>query len=269
MPELPEVQTTVKAIKKFEKKILKEVVFHNRNLRWEVDKKIEKTLKNKFINKIDRRAKYILIHFDDSSLMLHLGMSGRLRIQNIKNNFFKKHDHAELIFSDEKIIYNDVRRFGSIHLIEDVQNHKLIKDLGIEPLSKKFNKNYLYNICKNKNISIKKLIMDQKIVVGVGNIYASESLFLAGINPKKFSNNLSLDDCQNLTDAIKKILRYAIRKGGTTLKDFYSADGSEGYFNLELNVYGRHMENCKNCNEEIKKITIGQRATFYCKNCQS
>ena len=162
-----------------------------------------------------------------------------------------------------------MRRFGSIHLTENFQNHRLIKDLGIEPLSKKFNKNYLFNICKNKNINIKKLIMDQKIVVGVGNIYASESLFLAGINPKKFSNNLSLNDCQNLTDAIKKILRYAIRKGGTTLKDFYSADGSEGYFNLELNVYGRHMENCKNCNEEIKKITIGQRATFYCKNCQS
>ena len=162
-----------------------------------------------------------------------------------------------------------MRRFGSIHLTEHVQNHRLIKDLGIEPLSKKFNKNYLFNICKNKNINIKKLIMDQKIVVGVGNIYASESLFLAGINPKKFSKNLSLDDCQNLTDSIKKILRYAIRKGGTTLKDFYSADGSEGYFNLELNVYGRHMENCKNCNEEIIKITIGQRATFYCKKCQS
>ena len=146
MPELPEVETTVRAINKFKSKTLKKVVIHNRNLRWEVDKKIEKFLKNKFINKIDRRAKYILIHFDDSSLMIHLGMSGKLRIQSIENNFFKEHDHAELIFSDEKIIYNDVRRFGSIHLTENFQNHRLIKDLGIEPLSKKFNKDYLLSL---------------------------------------------------------------------------------------------------------------------------
>ena len=150
MPELPEVETTVRAINQFENSFLKKIVIHNRNLRWEVESTIEESTKNKLVKKITRRAKYILIYFEDNCLMIHLGMSGKLRIQSIENNFFKEHDHAELIFSDEKIIYNDVRRFGSIHLTEHVHNHRLIKDLGIEPLSKKFNKNYLFNICKNK-----------------------------------------------------------------------------------------------------------------------
>ena len=131
------------------------------------------------------------------------------------------------------------------------------------------NKDYLFEICRIKNISIKKLIMDQKVVVGVGNIYASESLFLAKIKPNKLSKTISLKECDQLTNAIKRVLRYAIRMGGTTLKDFYSADGSEGYFNLNLNVYDREDENCKNCKSKIKKVTIGQRASFFCDSCQN
>ncbi len=269
MPELPEVETTVRAIKKFENNILQKIVVHNENLRWKIDKKIHQDVKNKLIKKITRRAKYILINFNDSSLMIHLGMSGKLRIQNIKNNFFKKHDHVELIFDKEKVIFNDTRRFGSIHFSEDYKNHRLIKNLGVEPLSKEFNKDYIFDICKTKNISIKKLIMDQNVVVGVGNIYASESLFLARINPKRLSKNISIEECDALIRAIKKILKYAIKKGGTTLKDFYSADGSEGYFSLSLKVYGRNEEPCKNCKTPIKKIVLGQRATFYCSICQS
>ena len=269
MPELPEVETTVRAINKFENSTLKKVIIHNRNLRWKVDKKVTSLTKNKLIHKISRRAKYILIYLDDYCLMIHLGMSGKLRIQNRQDNYFKKHDHAEFIFEDKKIVFNDTRRFGSIHLSKDPANHRLIKHLGIEPLSNSFNKSYLADICKKSNLSIKKLIMDQKNIVGVGNIYASESLFLARINPNRLSRDLSLKDCENLVKSIKKILKYAIKKGGTTLKDFFSADGSEGYFSLELNVYGRDSMQCKDCDNEITKTIIGQRATYLCSNCQS
>ena len=269
MPELPEVETTVKAINKFENNTLERVIVHNKNLRWEVGEAVELDTKGKLVKEITRRAKYILIHLDKSCLMIHLGMSGKLRIQSTKNNYFKKHDHAEFIFKDEKIVFNDPRRFGSIHITNDVNKHKLIKNLGVEPLSKNLNKEYLFNLCKVSNLDIKKLIMDQKKIVGVGNIYASESLFLAGVKPNRSCKKISLNDCSKIVKAIKKVLRYAIKMGGTTLKDFYSADGSEGYFSLELKVYGRNNEKCKHCDSEIKKIIIGQRATFYCEVCQS
>ena len=269
MPELPEVETTVRAINKFKNKILREIVIHNGDLRWQVEHAVEKKTRNKLIKKISRRAKYILIIFDDLCLMIHLGMSGKLRIQDIKNNFYKKHDHAELIFDKEKIIFNDVRRFGSIHITNDFKDHKLIKKLGVEPLSENFNKNFLFSKCKEKNISIKKLIMDQNIVVGVGNIYASESLFLANIDPRRLAKKITIDECEYIAVAIKKILKLAIKKGGTTLKDFYSADGNEGYFNLKLKVYGRDNKKCNKCKNKIKKIIIGQRSTFFCSNCQN
>ena len=269
MPELPEVETTVKAINKFENSFLIKIVIHNRNLRWEVDNTIEKSLKNKQIKKITRRAKYILIYFEDSCLMIHLGMSGKLRIQKYNDNYFKKHDHAELIFNEEKIIFNDARRFGSIHLTPDPCKHKLISGLGIEPLSKSFNKNYLFDKCKESNLNIKKLIMNQKNVVGVGNIYASESLFLAKINPAKISKTISLNECDQLVKSIKKVLRLAIKMGGTTLNDFYSPNGNQGYFKFKLNVYGRDNKKCRICSSNIKKTIIGQRATFSCDKCQN
>ena len=268
MPELPEVEITVRAINKFEKNVLKEIIVNNKNLRWIVEEKVEELLKNKLIQSIARRAKYILIYFEDYCLMIHLGMSGKLRIQKTKDNYFKKHDHVELIFKNEKIVFNDPRRFGSIHLTKNPHQHRLIKNLGIEPLSKSFNKDYLAKLCKNSNLNIKKLIMDQRKIVGVGNIYASESLFLAKIKPDRPSKNISMIECENLLASIKKILKYAIKKGGTTLKDFYSADGSEGYFNLELNVYGKEDENCKICNHKITRTVIAQRATYSCNKCQ-
>ncbi len=269
MPELPEVETTVRAINKFENSILKRIIIHNRNLRWKVSKDLEKSLKNKIIKKITRRAKYILIFFDHDCLMIHLGMSGKLRIQKCKDNYFKKHDHAELIFKDEKIIFNDARRFGSIHLTSNPVEHKLLSGLGMEPLSVSFNKNFLYGICKNSDLSIKKLIMDQKKLVGVGNIYASESLFLAKILPTKKAKKISIDDCDKLVKSIKKVLRYAIKMGGTTLKDFYSPNGNQGYFKFKLNVYGRDDKQCRLCGNNIKKMKIGQRATYSCNKCQN
>ena len=269
MPELPEVETTVRAISKFENHILEEVIIHNKNLRWKVDNIVHNLTKKKLVHKITRRAKYILVYLDVYCLMIHLGMSGKLRIQNKTDNYFKKHDHAELIFKDEKIIFNDVRRFGSIHLSENPEKHRLIKNLGVEPLSKAFNKSYLASICKNSNLCIKKLIMDQKYVVGVGNIYASESLFLAKIDPNRLSKSVSIGECEELIKSIKKILKYAIKMGGTTIKDFYSADGNEGYFNLKLNVYGRNSMDCNFCDRKIIRTVIGQRATFFCNKCQS
>ncbi len=268
MPELPEVETTVRAINKFENKNLIRIIIHNRNLRWKVDKNIEK-IQNEKIFKISRRAKYILIHFKDFYLMLHLGMSGNLRIQRNTDNYFKKHDHAEFIFKDEKVIFNDVRRFGSIHLTNDLNEHQLIKNLGVEPLSDQFDGNYLYEICKNSNLEIKKLLMDQRKIVGVGNIYASESLFLSKVSPEKISKKLPFENCLDLSNSIKKVLNKAIKMGGTTLKDFYSADGNQGYFKIKLNVYGRDGEVCNSCNNIIIKKIIGQRSTFMCPKCQN
>jgi len=269
MPELPEVETTVRAINAFENSILEKIIIHNRNLRWKVSKEIEKLTTNRKIYKISRRAKYIIIKLDAYYLMLHLGMSGKLRVQDKKDNFFKKHDHIEFIFKDKKIIFNDVRRFGSLHITKNINEHPLISNLGIEPLSKSFNKEYLHALCINSKLNIKKLIMDQKKVVGVGNIYASESLFLSSINPLRPAMEINLSECNDIIKAIKKVLKQAIKMGGTTLKDFYSADGSKGYFKLELNVYGLEDKPCKKCNHKIKRVIIGQRSTFFCEMCQA
>ena len=269
MPELPEVETTLRAIKKFQGQNLTDIKVHNRNLRWAVDKDLEKNSKNQKLINLYRRAKYIVFELENTYLLLHLGMSGSLRILKSEENYFLKHDHIEFIFDHEKIIYNDPRRFGSLHIAKDINNHKLISELGPEPLSKHFNGAYLLECCKRSKTNIKTLIMNQKNVVGIGNIYASESLYLSKINPQKASDKLNIEECKRIVSSAKKVLNEAIKVGGTTLKDFYSADGSPGYFKIKLNVYGRSGQKCKNCKEEILKVTTNQRATFYCPNCQS
>ena len=269
MPELPEVETTLRAIKKFQGQNLINIKVHNRNLRWTVSKDLEKNSKNQKLIYLHRRAKYIIFELENTYLLLHLGMSGSLRILKSEDNYFLKHDHIEFIFKNEKIIYNDPRRFGSLHITKSVNNHKLISQLGPEPLSKNFNGEYLLDCCKRSKTNIKSLIMNQKNVVGIGNIYASESLYLSRVNPQKESQELNFEECKRIVSSSKKVLNEAIKVGGTTLKDFYSADGSAGYFKIKLNVYGRNGQKCKNCEEEIIKVTINQRATFYCPNCQS
>ena len=269
MPELPEVETTLRAIKKFQGQNLTNIKVHNRNLRWTVAKDLEKNSKNQKLIDIHRRAKYIIFELENTYLLLHLGMSGSLRILKSEDNYFLKHDHIEFIFDNEKIIYNDPRRFGSLHIAKDINNHKLISGLGPEPLSENFNGAYLLDCCKRSKTNIKSLIMNQKNVVGIGNIYASESLYLSRVNPQKESQKLDIEECKRIVSSSKKVLIEAIKVGGTTLKDFYSADGSAGYFKIKLNVYGRKGQKCKNCEEEILKVTINQRATFYCPNCQS
>ena len=269
MPELPEVETTLRAIKKFQGQNLINIKVHNRHLRWTVSKDLEKNSKNQKLIDLYRRAKYIIFELENTYLLLHLGMSGSLRILKSEDNYFLKHDHIEFIFNNEKIIYNDPRRFGSLHIAKDINNHKLISGLGPEPLSKNFNGEYLLDCCKRSKTNIKSLIMNQKNVVGIGNIYASESLYLSRVNPQKESQELDFEECKRIVSSSKKVLNEAIKVGGTTLKDFYSADGSAGYFKIKLNVYGRNGQKCKNCEEEILKVTINQRATFYCPNCQS
>jgi len=268
MPELPEVETTLRAIKKFQGQNLTNIKVHNRNLRWAVAKGLEKNSRNQKLINLHRRAKYIIFELENTFLLLHLGMSGSLRILKSEDNYFLKHDHIEFIFDNEKIIYNDPRRFGSLHMTKDINNHKLISQLGREPLSENFNGEYLLDCCKRSKTNIKTLIMNQKNVVGIGNIYASESLYLSKVNPLKESHKLNIEECKRIVSSAKKVLSEAIKVGGTTLKDFYSADGSPGYFKIRLNVYGRNGQKCKNCEEEILKVTINQRATFYCPNCQ-
>ena len=269
MPELPEVETTLRAIEKFKNQRLLNIKVHNRNLRWKVDKDLEINSKNQIIKNLRRRAKYIIFDLDKCSIILHLGMSGSLRIANNEDNYFLKHDHVEFLFDDEKIIYNDPRRFGSIHQTDDIDKHRLINHLGPEPLSKDFNSKYLLALCLRSKTNIKTLLMNQKNVVGIGNIYASETLYLSEVNPLKDSSKLTIDDCKKVVHSSKKILNAAIKVGGTTLKDFYSADGSPGYFKFKLNVYGREDLDCKKCKTKITKTNINKRATYYCSSCQS
>ena len=269
MPELPEVETTFRAIEKFKGKTLLKIKINNRNLRWKVDKSIEIKAKNQKILDIKRRAKYIIIELKNAYLLMHLGMSGNLRIAKKNDNYFLKHDHIEFVFEKERIIYNDPRRFGSLHITKDIENHILIRNLGPEPLSRSFNSNYLFNLCFESKTNIKTLLMNQKNVVGIGNIYACEILFSSGISPKRKIKYLNKSQCEEIVRNTKRIIKDAIAKGGTTLKDFYSADGNKGYFKIELNVYDRENKECRVCKEKIIRFVQNQRSTFYCKSCQS
>ena len=267
MPELPEVETTKNGLEKFltGKKITKAEIL-NSNLRWIVDETIKSKINNQTIRSFSRRGKYILFNLDKGHLMIHLGMSGKINVVDI-NESLNKHDHFLLYFRNKVMRFNDPRRFGSIFYLEDL-NHKLLNNLGVEPLEDSFHEEYLFDQSRNKTQNVKAFIMDSKIVVGVGNIYACESLFITGINPKTKTNKISKQRYINLTKNIKKILKKAIKAGGTTLQDFAKVDGKPGYFSQKLSVYGRENENCHNCNGKIKRIVQNQRSTFYCPKCQ-
>ena len=270
MPELPEVETTCKGISPhIEKNIITKVIVRNRSLRWPIPIGLNKKLSNQKIISVTRRAKYILINTNIGSLIIHLGMSGSLRILS-GDEAVEKHDHFELQFKDGIALrLRDPRRFGCVLWEKhDPLKHKLLVNLGPEPLDKEFNADLLFEKSRKRKTTIKQFIMDAKIVVGVGNIYASESLFLSGINPKRLAGKITKQNALDLTAAIKKILKQAIKQGGTTLKDFTSSDGKPGYFQQKLKVYGRKDESCVKCKKPIKQIILGQRSTFYCSNCQ-
>ncbi|OUR64576.1 DNA-formamidopyrimidine glycosylase [Methylophaga sp. 42_25_T18] len=270
MPELPEVETTRRGISPYlEGQTITKVIVRNHSLRWPIPATLTEILAQQQVNKITRRAKYLLFHCDSGTLLIHLGMSGSLRILD-KPEDVAKHDHVDINFDNGYLLrYTDPRRFGAILWTEkNITEHKLLNHLGPEPLSDSFTTDYLMGKAKGRKSSIKTFIMNGKIVVGVGNIYANEALFLAGIHPKKLAGELSKTEGKQLVNSIKQVLEKAIIAGGTTLKDFRKSDGKPGYFSQQLNVYGRNDQACYHCGSNIQLFKESQRATFFCPLCQ-
>lgn len=270
MPELPEVEVTKQGVAPYVlgRSLLKINVMQEQ-LRWIVPSSIFNSVGFKVIDVV-RRAKYILLHFELGSIVIHLGMSGVLRLAN-KDYVLKKHDHVVLTFSEDKLlVYNDPRRFGCVLWIDknELATHKLFSNLAPEPLSTDFHADYLFSKLKHRNKTIKSCLMDQTIVVGVGNIYANEVLFEALIHPERPGKLVSHADCINLVVIIKKVLQESIKAGGTTLKDFFKTDGKPGYFSNKLKIYGRREDGCVNCEAEIIEKQLAGRATYFCGQCQ-
>ena len=269
MPELPEVETTRRGLEPLilERRIIS-VQIYKQKLRWEIPPHLKKTLKNQTIKKITRRAKYLLLHFEVGQLVMHLGMSGSISVVDT-NEPLKKHEHFELkLDNSTSLRFNDPRRFGSVLWQKSNETLSLLKKLGPEPLSYEFDNESLFKSSNGKSRNIKSFIMDSNVVVGVGNIYASESLFLAGISPMRVAGKTSKSRFMVLTQCIKDVLTDAINNGGTTLNDFSNVDGNPGYFSQILNVYGRDNMPCIRCSGKIKRIIQNQRATYYCPKCQ-
>ena len=269
MPELPEVETTKRGLEPLiVNQVVERAILYRDNLRWEMPKHLVTTLTNQCINSIDRRGKYLLIKFDVGTLIIHLGMSGSIKVVS-GDTPLKKHDHFELGLANESVMrLNDPRRFGAVLFSKD-GSYPLLDSLGVEPLENEFDDTYLYSRSRKKQQNIKAFIMDSKIVVGVGNIYACESLHQAGINPERKAGSVSKKRYALLTQRIKTILTQAIKAGGTTLQDFSQVDGSPGYFAQTLSVYGCEGKPCTICNGKISRIIQNQRSTFYCKQCQT
>jgi formamidopyrimidine-DNA glycosylase len=240
-----------------------------------MDTKLEKKITNTKINSVSRRAKYILINLDNGlTIIIHLGMSGRIVVEDLKSseNVFK-HTHLEIITTGKKKMkFIDPRRFGSVilHETNNLNTHKLIKNLAPEPLTKEFNTTYLFKALKGRSANIKSIIMNQFIVVGVGNIYASESLYKAKIRPGRQAKSLSLAECALLAKSVKKVLKRSIKLGGSSINDYSLVDGNLGFFQSEFEVYGKEGKICrkKTCHSKILRIVIAQRSSFYCSKCQ-
>jgi len=269
MPELPEVETTKEGIKPhLEGQTILRVIVRNSKLRLPIPSNIQTLCSGKKINKILRRAKYILVQLNEGYLLIHLGMSGHLRIVP-QDSPAEKHDHVDISMSNGLALrFCDPRRFGLFLYLEDnPQQHSLLSHLGPEPLSDAFNSDYLFQRTRNKNQAIKSLIMSNDIVVGVGNIYATESLYLSSIHPQSPAKNINAESYHVLTNNVKAILQQAIAVGGTTLKDF-TFDGKPGYFSQSLQVYGRKNQPCYRCDTPIDALIIGGRNSAFCPHCQ-
>jgi formamidopyrimidine-DNA glycosylase len=269
MPELPEVETTRRGLEpRLQGKILEAVKIRDKRLRWPIPGNISAQLAGKRLLSIRRRGKYLLFDFGGIFQIVHLGMSGSLRFVS-RDEPPAVHDHVDWLFEGEETLrLRDPRRFGAVLLIDDPANHPLLAHLGPEPLTAEFDGEYLYKACRGRKTSIKNLIMDSRVVVGVGNIYASESLFRAGIRPGRAAGRLTRAECAKLAAAIKTTLQNAVKAGGSSLRDYVTADGELGYFQLHTKVYDRVGLPCKVCGAPIKKLTSGQRATYYCPVCQ-
>lgn len=270
MPELPEVETTCRGIAPhIEGQTIRQVIVRQPKLRWPVPEMLNQTLTGLSIQSVTRRAKYLLFSTEMGTVLVHLGMSGNLRIVS-SSQTVGKHDHLDFVFNDGTVLrYNDQRRFGSVlWTTEAIENHPLLKKLGPEPLSDAFNGEHFYAASKKRKIAVKLFIMDSHIVVGVGNIYANEALFMAGIDPSCQAGDISLARYQTLATCIRVVLQHAIKQGGTTLRDFVNEAGKPGYFQQQLKVYGRAGLPCVNCDQPLSEIRMANRSTVFCSNCQ-
>ena len=270
MPELPEVETTRRGIKPhiLHKKVTR-VRVRQKMLRWPVPDSLVKQLPGQRINSVRRRGKYLLLGTSIGTLLIHLGMSGSLRVLS-EASAPQKHDHVDIELDDGKILrFTDPRRFGSLLWHQgDIETHPLLRSLGPEPLTPEFSGGYLFKLSRKRSAAVKTYIMDSHVVVGVGNIYANEALFSAGINPRRAAGRISLQRYTTLVACIKQVLQGAIEVGGTTLRDFTGSDGEPGYFKQSLLVYGRGGLPCTRCGQTLKEIRLGQRSTVYCSHCQ-
>lgn len=270
MPELAEVETTRRGIMAAvcEQKISR-VVIRNHQLRWPVPPRLSKALTTNRVTAIERRGKYLLLTLSGGTLIIHLGMSGCLRIINA-NVVAEKHDHIDIVFENGDCLrYTDPRRFGSFHwTTENPLLHRLLRDLGPEPLTPDFTAKFLLGKALGRSVPVKTFIMNSHVVVGIGNIYATESLFRAGIHPLTPAATLSSTQAKQLVASIKAVLTAAIKQGGTTLRDFLKSDGKPGYFRQHLQVYGKVGEPCGSCQTQLQPLKINQRCTVFCPHCQ-
>lgn len=271
MPELPEVETTRRGISpRIVGRRIRALHVHEHRLRWPVPRDLPERVGGARIVAVDRRAKYLLLRLEgERTLLWHLGMSGNLRVL-AEDAPRRKHDHVDLVLdSGEMLRFNDPRRFGSLHLLEgDPNEHALLRELGPEPLEEAFDTSYLWQATRGRRMAIKPLIMNAHVVVGVGNIYASEALFRAGIRPGRGAGRLTRDEVARLVSAIRQVLTMAIRVGGTTLRDYVGADGQPGYFRQKLFVYERAQKPCRRCSSPIRQRIQAQRSTYWCPRCQ-
>jgi len=270
MPELPEVETTRRGIAPHVLgQTISAAMVRDARLRWPVPENLANTLVGQTVQRVVRRGKYLLLASADGTLLVHLGMSGSLRVIDAGLTA-GKHDHLDIVFAGGKALrLNDPRRFGAVLWVTgDAAAHPLLKDLGPEPLSAGFDGKWLCSRSKNRKIAVKPFIMDSRVVVGVGNIYANEALFMAGILPSRMAGKISLARYQRLAEAIREVLQQAIGQGGTTLRDFVNEAGKPGYFQQQLKVYGRAGLPCVGCGQALTEIRLGNRSTVFCKVCQ-
>jgi formamidopyrimidine-DNA glycosylase len=270
MPELPEVETSRRGIEPhIVDATVSRVVVRERRLRWPVTRDVDRNLTGATITSVGRRAKYLLINTTSGTAILHLGMSGSVCVLN-QGTPAGLHDHVDIEFASGLMLrFRDPRRFGSLHWSKAPLSHRLLRSLGPEPLDDQFDGDYLWHASRGRTVCVKQFIMNAHVVVGVGNIYASEALFLAGINPRRAAGRVARHRYVTLADAIRTVLNKAIKAGGTTLRDFYGGTGEPGYFKHELQVYGRDEMPCYRCKTPITSIVQGQRSTWYCKQCQT
>jgi len=274
VPELPEVETTRRGIEPhLVGRRIAEVTLRRPDLRWPIPREISELLPGQRIDAVERRAKYLLLHTQAGSALLHLGMSGMLRVLP-PDALLGKHDHVDIAIEPSAteaarvLRFTDPRRFGCLLWQAPGETHELLSSLGPEPLTDAFDGDLLWHVSRGRSAAVKLFLMDNAVVVGVGNIYASEALFAAGIDPRRAAGSVSRARYARLAAEVKRILAWAIERGGTTLRDFLNPDGAPGYFFRELNVYGRDGEPCHTCGTPIRQTVLGQRSTFWCPRCQ-